>query len=159
MSIAYYQAFLKRAAKVQHTLDKYPKIPGPVMQFLNSEHFMMNDYMLELVAPVADLIAWKRQRLTLLVLLFSSLLYRSTLITWKQSATSATSSLILLLVLYPNSTISTSYILFLTSFVFQLKGHAAPMDTLFSSLSYPKPNIKNEMMIDNLKIIGSFTRH
>ena len=44
----------------------------------------------------------------------------------------------------------------LASFVFQLKGHVAPMDTLFSSLSYSKPKIKNKMMTDNLKIIGSF---
>ena len=58
MSIAYYQAFLEHAAKVQGTLDKYPKIPGPVMQFLNVEHFMMNDYMLELVTLVADLIGY-----------------------------------------------------------------------------------------------------
>ena len=28
----------------------------------------------------------------------------------------------------------------LASFVFQLKGHAAPVETLFSSLSYSKPN-------------------
>ena len=30
----------------------------------------------------------------------------------------------------------------LASFVFQLKGHAAPVETLFSSLSYSKPKIK-----------------
>ena len=41
------------------------------------------------------------------------------------------------------------------SLVFQLKGHAAPMETLFSSLSYSKPKINNKMMTDNLKIIGS----
>ena len=58
MSIAYYQAFLEHAAKVQGTLDNYPKIPGPVIQFLNVEHFMMNDYMVELVTPVADLIGY-----------------------------------------------------------------------------------------------------
>ena len=43
----------------------------------------------------------------------------------------------------------------LASFVFQLKGHAAPMETVFSSLSYSKPKIKNKMTSDNLKIIGS----
>ena len=42
----------------------------------------------------------------------------------------------------------------LASFVFQLKGHASPMETLFSSLSYSKPKIKSKMMMDNLKIIG-----
>ena len=42
----------------------------------------------------------------------------------------------------------------LASFVFQLKGHAAPVETLFSLLSYSKPKIKNKMMRDNLKIIG-----
>ena len=42
----------------------------------------------------------------------------------------------------------------LASFVFQLKGHAAAMETLFSLLSYSKPKIKNKMMTDNLKIIG-----
>ena len=42
----------------------------------------------------------------------------------------------------------------LASFVFQLKGHVAPMVTLFSSLSYSKPKIKNMMTTDNLKIIG-----
>ena len=56
MLIAYYQAFLKLSADVQGTLNKYPRIPGPVLQFLSGEHFMMNDNMLELVAPVADLI-------------------------------------------------------------------------------------------------------
>ena len=39
----------------------------------------------------------------------------------------------------------------LASFVFQLKGHTAPMETLFS---YSKHKIKNKMMMDNLKIIG-----
>ena len=58
MSIAYYQAFLKYAASVQGTMDKYPRIPSPVIWFLTSEHFMMNDYMLELVTPVADLIGY-----------------------------------------------------------------------------------------------------
>ena len=43
----------------------------------------------------------------------------------------------------------------LVSFVFQLKGHAAPVETLFSSLSYSKQKIKIKMMTDNLKIIGS----
>ena len=55
MLIAYYQAFLKYSADVQGTLDKYPRIPSPVIQFLTVEHFMMNDYMLELVTLVADL--------------------------------------------------------------------------------------------------------
>ena len=58
MLIAYYQVFLKHAADVEGTLDKYPKIPGPLMQFLNAEHFMMNDYMLEFVTQVADLIGY-----------------------------------------------------------------------------------------------------
>ena len=40
----------------------------------------------------------------------------------------------------------------LASFVFQLKLHAAPVETLFSSLSYSKPKIKNKMMTDNLWI-------
>ena len=52
MPIAYYQAFL------EYSLDKYPKIPSPVIQFLTVEHFMMNDYMLELVSLVADLIGY-----------------------------------------------------------------------------------------------------
>ena len=43
----------------------------------------------------------------------------------------------------------------LASFVFQLKGHAAPMETLISSLSYSRPKIKNKIMTDNFKIIGS----
>ena len=43
----------------------------------------------------------------------------------------------------------------LASFVFQLKGHAAPVETLFSSLSYSEPKIK---MTDNLKIIGSICK-
>ena len=46
----------------------------------------------------------------------------------------------------------------LASFVFQLKGHAAPVETLFSSLSYSKPKIKNKMMTDNLRIIGSICK-
>ena len=54
----YYQAFLKYAVSIQGTLDKHPKIPGPVLQFLCAEHFMMNDNMLELVTPVADLIGY-----------------------------------------------------------------------------------------------------
>ena len=58
MLIAYYQAFLKYTAGVQGTLDKYPRIPSPVIQFLTVEHFMMNDYMLELVTLVADLIGY-----------------------------------------------------------------------------------------------------
>ena len=58
MLIAYYQVFLKFSADVQGTLDKYPRIPGPVLQFLSVEHFMMNDNMLELVTPVADLIGY-----------------------------------------------------------------------------------------------------
>ena len=58
MLIAYYQAFLKYAADVQGTLAKYPRIPGPVIQFLTAEHLMMNDFMLELVTLVADLIGY-----------------------------------------------------------------------------------------------------
>ena len=42
----------------------------------------------------------------------------------------------------------------LATCVFHLKGHAAPMETLFSLLSYSKPKIKNKMMTDNLRIIG-----
>ena len=34
MSIAYYQAFLEYSASVQGTLDKYPKIHSPALQFL-----------------------------------------------------------------------------------------------------------------------------
>ena len=42
-----------------HYLVKlYSKIPSPVMQFRNAEHFMMNDCMLELVTLVADLIGY-----------------------------------------------------------------------------------------------------
>ena len=52
MSVAYYQAFLEHGANVQGTLDKYPKISSPVMQFLNAEHFMMNDHMLELFSDL-----------------------------------------------------------------------------------------------------------
>ena len=58
MLIAYYQAFLKYAVGVHGTLDKYPKIPSPVLQFLCVEHFMMNDNMLELETRVADLIGY-----------------------------------------------------------------------------------------------------
>ena len=58
MLIAYYQAFLEDAAEAHGTLDKYPKIPSPVMKFLNAEHFMMIDYMLALVTLVADLIGY-----------------------------------------------------------------------------------------------------
>ena len=46
----------------------------------------------------------------------------------------------------------------LASFVFQLKGHATPVETLLSSLSHSKPKIKNKMMTDNLKIIGSIRK-
>ena len=46
----------------------------------------------------------------------------------------------------------------LTSFVFQLKRHAAPMETLFSLLSYSKHKIKNKMMTENLKILGLICR-
>ena len=46
----------------------------------------------------------------------------------------------------------------LASFMFQLKGHAAPVETLFSSLSYSKPKIKNKMTTDNMKIIGSICK-
>ena len=99
MSIAYYQT------NVQGTLDKYPKTPSPLMQFRNVEHLMMNDYMHELVTLVADLIGYlEKAETNLAYITVQVLLYRSTLITWKQSATSATSSLMLPLVLYPNST-------------------------------------------------------
>ena len=58
MSIAYYQAFLKFSADAQGTLNKYPRIPCTVLQFLGAEHFMMIDNMLELVTLVADLIGY-----------------------------------------------------------------------------------------------------
>ena len=58
MLIAYNQKFLKYAVDVQDTYDKYPRIPSPVIQFLTTEHFMMNGYMLELVTLVADLIGY-----------------------------------------------------------------------------------------------------
>ena len=67
MLIAYYQAFLEYAARVQGILDKYPRIPSPVIQFLTVEHFMMNDYMLELETPVADLIGYLEKAETNLV--------------------------------------------------------------------------------------------
>ena len=41
MLIAYYQAFLEYAAGVHGTLDEYPRIPSPVIQFLTTEHFIM----------------------------------------------------------------------------------------------------------------------
>ena len=37
----------------------------------------------------------------------------------------------------------------------KLKGHAAPVETLFSSLSYSKPKIRNKISPENLKIIGT----
>ena len=43
--------------------------------------------------------------------------------------------------------------------IFSLKGHAAPMETLFSSLSYSKPEIRNKMDTQNLKIIGTVRKH
>ena len=61
ISIAYCQAFLKYAVGVQGTLDKYPTIPGPLLQFLCGEHFMMNYNMLEFIASVTDLI-WYLQK-------------------------------------------------------------------------------------------------
>lgn len=42
----------------------------------------------------------------------------------------------------------------LAQFVFKLKGHAAPVETLFSSLSYSKPKIRNKLSSTNLKILG-----
>lgn len=42
-----------------------------------------------------------------------------------------------------------------SSYVFKLKGHAAPVETLFSSLSYSKPKIRNKLTSSNLKIIGT----
>ena len=58
MLIAYPQAFLEYAAGVQGTLDKYPRIPSPAIQLLTAEHFIMNNNMLELVTPIADLIGY-----------------------------------------------------------------------------------------------------
>ena len=46
----------------------------------------------------------------------------------------------------------------LSSYVFRIKGHAAPIETLFSSLSYSKPKIRNKMSSSNLKIIGTIRK-
>ena len=73
MLIAYYQAFLEYAANVQGTLDKYPRIPGPLIQFHTVEHFMMNDYMLELVTMVADLIGYLEKAETNIAVQFLTL--------------------------------------------------------------------------------------
>jgi len=47
----------------------------------------------------------------------------------------------------------------LVGYIFSLKGHAAPVETLFSSLSYSKPKIRNKMVSQNLKIIGTVRKH
>ena len=97
MSIAYYQAFLKFSADVQGTLDKYPKIPSPVLQFLSVEHFMMNDNMLELVTLVADLIGYLENAETNLGnIVVQFLTLQVHLDNMEKSATSAISSLMLL---------------------------------------------------------------
>ena len=38
--------------------------------------------------------------------------------------------------------------------IYQLKGHAAPVESLFSKLSYTKPKIRNRMSSDHLKMFG-----
>ena len=43
----------------------------------------------------------------------------------------------------------------LVGYIFSLKGHAAPVETIFSSLSYSKPKIRNKMTSTNLKIIAT----
>ena len=242
MSIAYYQAFLEYAASVQGTLDKYPKIPGPVVQFLSVELFMMNDNMLELVTPVANLIGYLEKAETNLantVVQFLTLQVHFDIMEAKcyicnkfiDVAVGIVSKqykqykqyflhpvYVIAMYLSPKThdlamsenfshnylkpeivklamnwkfkkdeciqlaqdihkynsfiftkdhkTMTTMYfwkstqqftkpMRKLPSFVFQLKGHAAPMETLFSLLSYSKPKIKNKMTTDNLKIIGS----
>ena len=243
MSIAYYQAFLEFAAGVQGTLDKYPNIPGPVMQFLNAECFMMNDYMLELVTPVADLIGhlekaeanlaniavqfltlqvhfdnmeakcyihnkfidvvvgivskWYKQYFlhhVYVIAMHLSPKYCNLAISKNFSHNYLKPEIVKLAMNWKfkkgecielaqdihkyNSFIFTKDHLTMTlmsfwkttqqlaepmrklaSFVFQLKGHATPMETLLSSLSYSKPKIKNKIMTDNLKIIGSIQKY
>ena len=43
-------------------------------------------------------------------------------------------------------------------YVFKLKGQAAPVETVFSTLSYIKPKIRNRLTSENLKIIGTIRR-
>ena len=47
----------------------------------------------------------------------------------------------------------------LVRYMFSIKGHGAPVETLFSSLSYSKPKIQNKMVTENLKIIGTVRKH
>jgi hypothetical protein len=42
----------------------------------------------------------------------------------------------------------------LVAYMFSLKGHAAPVETIFLSLSYSKAKVRNKMTDTNLKIIG-----
>ena len=232
------QAFLEYAASVQGTLDKYPRIPSPVIQFLTVEHFMMNDYMLELVTPVADLIVYLEkaetnladiavQFLTLqvhfdnmeakcyicnkfidvavgivskqykqhflhpvyVIAMYLSPKYCDLAISKNFSHDYLKPEIVKLAMNWKfkkdkciqlaqdihkynsfiftkdHKTMSPMYfwkttqqftkpMRKLASFVLQLKGHGAPVETLLSSLSYSKPKIKNKMMTDNLKIIG-----
>ena len=46
----------------------------------------------------------------------------------------------------------------LSSYIFRLKGHAAPVETLLSSLSYSKPKIGIRLSSTNLKIIGKIRK-
>ena len=113
MSIAYYQAFLKYAAGVQGTLDKYPRIPSPVIQCLTAEHFMMNDYMLELVTPVADLIGYLGKAETYLANIFVQFLTLQVHFDNMEAKCYICNKFIDVAVgIVSNSTSSTSYILF-----------------------------------------------
>jgi hypothetical protein len=38
--------------------------------------------------------------------------------------------------------------------IYKLKGHAAPVESLFSKLSYAKPKIRNKMTTDHMKMMG-----
>jgi hypothetical protein len=42
----------------------------------------------------------------------------------------------------------------LCRWVFEVKGYAAPVETLFSNLSYAKTKIRNKMTTNNMKIMG-----
>ena len=44
-------------------------------------------------------------------------------------------------------------------YVFLLKGHAAPVETLFSNLSYAKPKIRNRMTAKNFKTMAIVRKH
>ncbi|KAL7568052.1 hypothetical protein ACA910_020772 [Epithemia clementina (nom. ined.)] len=43
--------------------------------------------------------------------------------------------------------------------VISLKGHGAPVESFFSSLSYQKPKIRNRLTFDNLKIISTIRKN